>query len=144
VNKIKIYTDGGGNTNHIGLGVYIIYPWGYQEISKYLGNEGSNNIAELKAIKEGLLVLCKKKLETNHVMLFSDSKYALGVINNSWWNPKKNIGLIKGIKRIVKQFPSLKMFHVKGHAGNPGNEKADKLATWGKNKHEINRFLKKT
>jgi len=141
---IFLYTDGGingGNPGNAGAGVYIIYPEYQQEISEFVGF-GTNNFAELKAIEIGLIKLLNQGYIDFPIRLYSDSKYSLGVLINKNWNPTKNLELIKDIRGVIQNFSRLTMYHVKGHAGNYGNEKADKLATFGKNKVIINRKIK--
>ena len=62
------------------------------------------------------------------VRLFTDSKYAYGLLELNW-KPKKNRQLIDSIKKKMTGFKDLKIIKVKGHSGHPGNEKADYLAT---------------
>lgn len=137
---IYVYTDGGinGNPGDAGAGIYIIFPGYQQEISKFVG-VGTNNFAELRAIEEALIEL--KKMKNKRIVLFSDSKYSIGALNKNW-KLKKNQDLIARIKLIMLKFRDLRMIHVKGHAGIYGNEKADKLASLGKNKILINRGIK--
>ena len=140
--RVFVFTDGGinGNPGDAGAGIFITCSDYQQEISKYLGI-GTNNFAELRAIEEGLKELIKEGQENLQVFLYSDSKYSLGALNNNW-NLAKNQDLISRIKGVMALFTDLKMVHVKGHSGVYGNEKADKLATWGKNKQIVNRKIK--
>ena len=97
---------------------------GQQEISEFIGN-ATNNIAELKAIEAGLSALKSRDIP---VRLFTDSKYALGLLTLNW-KPKKNRQLVESIKKKMRGFKDLKLFKVKGHSGHPENERADYLAT---------------
>ncbi len=125
-NCIKIYTDGAssGNPGPAGIGVLLLYGDKQKEISQYIGN-GTNNIAELTAIKVALEELKRNDLP---VRIFSDSSYSIGLLTKGW-KPKKNQELVFDIKVLMKEFKDLKFIKVKGHAGIKENEIADFLAT---------------
>lgn len=122
---ICIYTDGAcsGNPGPAGIGVVLRYKEKHKEISRSLGT-ATNNIAELEAIRVGLLAVKNRKLP---VILFSDSSYALGLLSQGW-KAKKNMELVDEIRRLAATFPKLRFVKVKGHAGHPDNERADQLA----------------
>jgi ribonuclease HI len=125
-NCIKIYTDGAssGNPGPAGIGVVLIYGENKREISKYIG-DGTNNIAELTAIKVGLEELKRVDLP---VRVFSDSSYSIGLLTKNW-KPTKNQELVQEIKTLMRKFPDLDFIKVKGHSGIKENEVADFLAT---------------
>jgi ribonuclease HI len=125
-NCIKIYTDGAssGNPGPAGIGVVLIYGENKREISKYIGN-GTNNIAELTAIKVGLEELKRVDLP---VRVFSDSSYSIGLLTKNW-KPTKNQELVQEIKTLMSKFSNLAFIKVKGHSGIKENEVADFLAT---------------
>ena len=124
--KICLFTDGAssGNPGPSGIGVLLRYGEHEKEISEYIGN-ATNNIAELKAIEAGLSALKNTDIP---VRLFTDSKYAFGLLTLNW-KARKNQEMVESIKRIMDGFKDLKMIKVKGHSGHPGNERADYLAT---------------
>jgi len=124
-NAVCIYTDGAssGNPGPSGIGVLLKYGEHEKTISKYIG-EATNNIAELEAIKAGLLAVRKKN---KPVRIFTDSGYAYGLLALKW-KAKKNIELVDRIRKISSEFNDLKFIKVKGHAGEENNERADKLA----------------
>ena len=123
---ICIYTDGAssGNPGPSGIGVYLRFGEHEKEISKYIGT-ATNNIAELEAIRTGLGAVKNKELP---VRIFTDSRYAYGVLVLGW-KARKNQEIIKSIKQMLLNFKDLEFIKVKGHAGIEGNEKADLLAT---------------
>ncbi|MCF8067567.1 MAG: ribonuclease HI [Desulfobacterales bacterium] len=125
-NAVLIYTDGAssGNPGPSGIGVMLRFGDREKEISKFIG-EATNNIAELEAIREGLLALRKKNIP---VRVYTDSSYAFGVLTLGW-KAQKNRALISDIKKLISKFKDIKFIKVKGHAGIPENERADKLAT---------------
>ena len=124
--KICVFTDGAssGNPGPAGVGVLLRYGSHEKEISAYIGN-ATNNIAELKAIQAGLAAV---KNTAKPVRLFTDSKYAYGLLVLNW-KPRKNQQIIASIKEMMARFKDLKILKVKGHAGHPANERADQLAT---------------
>jgi ribonuclease HI len=123
---ICIFTDGAssGNPGPSGIGVLLRYQNNEKELSKYIG-QATNNIAELEAIRLGLLELKNTKLP---VRIFTDSSYVYGVLTLGW-KAKKNLKLIRSIREIMLKFDDLKFIKVTGHSGVAGNERADLLAT---------------
>ena len=123
---ICIYTDGAssGNPGPSGIGVLICFKKHEKEMSRYIGI-ATNNIAELEAIRAGLLEIKKTDLP---IRIFTDSSYAYGVLTLNW-KARKNVDLINLIKETILKFDDLKFIKVKGHAGIEGNEKANLLAT---------------
>ena len=123
---ITIYTDGAsaGNPGPSGIGVVLRFGKHEKEISRYIGIT-TNNMAELEAIRSGLMAV---KNPDFPVRIFTDSKYAYGVLTQGW-KARKNQDIIESIKKILSKFNDLKFIKVKGHAGIEGNERADFLAT---------------
>ncbi|UCD80480.1 MAG: reverse transcriptase-like protein [Desulfobacterales bacterium] len=124
--KICVFTDGAsaGNPGPAGIGVLLRYGKHEKEISEYIG-DATNNIAELKAIQAGLSAV---KNTAKPVRLFTDSKYAYGLLVLNW-RAHKNQQLVASIKETMAKFKDLKIMKVKGHAGLQENERADRLAT---------------
>jgi len=124
--SICIYTDGAssGNPGPSGIGIVLRFGKHEKEMSKYIGI-ATNNMAELEAIRTGLLAIKDTGLP---VRIFTDSRYAYGVLALGW-KARKNQDIIKSIKNILLKFNDLKFIKVKGHAGHEGNERADFLAT---------------
>ena len=135
--KIIIYTDGAckGNPGKGGWGVVIID----NNISKELSgscNNTTNNIMEITAAIEALSYFktCKD------ILIFTDSKYVLLGITEWIYNWKKNNWLNKKKEQIKNKtlwleldrlngFHSIEWKWVKAHNGDPGNERADYLAS---------------
>ncbi len=134
-NGIQIFTDGAssGNPGPSGIGVLLRFGDHEKEISEYIGL-ATNNIAELKAIQAGLQALKNKTLP---VCIYTDSRYAYGVLALGW-KTRANKELVESIKKTMRKFKNLKMIKVKGHAGHSDNERADFLAT-SAIKHQSNR-----
>jgi len=123
---ILVYTDGAssGNPGPAGIGIFLRYGIHEKTISKYIGI-ATNNIAELEAIRVALAEIKNPELP---VRIYTDSSYALGLLSLGW-KPKKNQDLVLSIKKSMKKFSDLQFVKVRGHAGDPGNEMADRLAT---------------
>lgn len=124
--KICVFTDGAsfGNPGPSGIGVLLCYGEHEKEISRFIGN-ATNNIAELKAIQAGLAALKSTDIP---VRLFTDSKYAYGLLVLNW-KATKNQEIVESIKKTITKFRDLKIIKVKGHSGHAGNEQADFLAS---------------
>ena len=138
---ITLYTDGAckGNPGPGGWGALLIAG----EVKKELfGGEKltTNNRMELLAVIEGLSAL-KRPCQ---VTLFLDSKYVLQGITEwlpGWkakgWKtaakqPVKNVDLWQRLDAVANSAGhNINWRWVKGHAGDPGNERADALANLG-------------
>jgi ribonuclease HI len=122
---ICIYTDGAssGNPGPSGIGVLLRFNKHEKEISRYIGI-ATNNMAELEAIRSGLLAVKNMNLP---VRVYTDSSYAYGVLTQGW-KARKNQAIIASIKKIILNFDDLKFIKIKGHGGIEGNERADVLA----------------
>ena len=138
--KIVIYTDGGcrGNPGIGGWGVWLRYKDHDKKLKGYELNT-TNNKMELTA---SIRALESIKSSDINVDLYTDSKYVIQGIND-WiegWKAKSwktaNKKPVKN-KELWKELDNLSNNHeiewkwVKGHAGHPGNEKADQLANEG-------------
>ena len=136
---VIIYTDGAcrGNPGPGGWGALIQFDTVQKEI--FGGqNVTTNNQMELFAAIEGLSTL----KEPCNVELFTDSKYVMDGITQ-WIQKWKKNNWKTAAKKEVKnkdlwqKLDQLMTYHhvqwhwVKGHSGDPGNEKADRLANKG-------------
>jgi|TARA_Y100000590_G_C15582910_1_gene963040 ribonuclease HI len=137
--EIIIYSDGAckHNPGVGGWGVLLIYEKYQKEICGGDLNT-TNNQMELTAAIEGLKNLdepCKVKLHT-------DSKYVMDGITSWIHNWKKNNWKTSSKKPVKNkdlwiELDKLTSVHdiewvwVKGHSGDPGNERADELANAG-------------
>ena len=138
--SIKVYTDGAckGNPGPGGWGVYI--QSNDEEKDLYGGNpETTNNQMEMQAALEALKYL-KDKDEV--IELYTDSNYLRQGITewihkwklNNWRTaakkPVANRDLWVEISDLNEKM-NVEWNWVKGHAGDPGNERADQLANIG-------------
>jgi ribonuclease HI len=137
---IKIYTDGAckGNPGIGGWGALLVH--NEQSIEIFDGElETTNNRMELKAVIEALNHASSMN---DDVQIYTDSSYVQKGIQEWIHNWKKN-GWRSSNKKPVKNQDLWQMldtlnsslnvdwFWVKGHAGHPGNERADFLANEG-------------
>ena len=101
----------------------------------YLGARvGSNNTGELCAIVEAILFAIEA--EYTQIIIHSDSQWAINVLTGRW-GAKTHKELVTNGKRLLKHSGlDVQLHWIKGHAGNTGNERADRLAEEGKNRAE--------
>jgi ribonuclease HI len=138
-NLVVIYADGAckGNPGPGGWGAWLRSGdherelWGGEKLT-------TNNRMELTAVIEALSALKKP----SHVRLVTDSQYVRQGITtwiHGWkkrgWKtadnkPVKNIDLWQKLEAAATQH-QMTWEWVKGHAGDPGNERADALANRG-------------
>lgn len=139
--QVTIYTDGAckGNPGPGGWGVVLRSGGHLREL--YGGQaQTTNNRMELQAVIEALQAL-KRPCQVD---LFLDSQYVRQGITEwvaGWkargWRtadkkPVKNVELWQTLDALVAQGGHRIAWHwVKGHAGDPGNERADALANLG-------------
>lgn len=139
--EVTIYTDGAcrGNPGPGGWAAILMQNVNGEPREKIVSGSAqntTNNIMELTAVAEGLESLKK----TCRVTLWSDSAYIVNAFLQRWtdqWQrngwmtaqkkPVKNRGLWE---RIIRQcgIHRVTFRKVKGHAGDPNNERADALA----------------
>ncbi len=138
-NTVEIYADGackgnpgpGGWGALLRSGAHVKEMWGGER-------DTTNNRMELMAVISALAAL-KRPVP---IKLYTDSKYVQQGIStwihnwkrNGWKTsdkkPVKNADLWQQLDVLARQH-QVEWIWVKGHAGNPGNEKADELANRG-------------
>jgi ribonuclease HI len=138
VERIVIYTDGSslGNPGPGGYGIVIPSDDGDRELSGGF-RQTTNNRMELLACIVGLEELATPSA----VALYSDSRYVVDGINKGWargwqrnqWRKRNggqalNIDLWQRLLALCDRH-DVQFIWVKGHAGNPANERCDQLAT---------------
>ena len=141
MNRVEIYTDGAckGNPGPGGWGVLL--KSGSTEKELFGGErETTNNRMELMAVIMALEALKRPC----HVFLHADSQYVLKGMTEwlaGWkakgWKtaakqPVKNVDLWQRLDALVATSGhKIEWRWVKGHNGDPGNERADELANRG-------------
>ena len=136
---VVIFTDGSCAKNPGGCGGYGVYLKNQKkELSISQGyKRTTNNRMEMMAVIAGLEALKRKCT----VLLYSDSRYVIDGMNKGWaksWKKKgwlqgngtmrKNADLWKRLLDVAEKH-DVTFRWVRGHSGNQGNMKADKLAT---------------
>ena len=127
--SVVVYTDGACSGNP-GAGAWAYrVEWPDGSVEEAAGAEPmtTNNREELKAVREGLRAVRARIGEDAdwRIVVRTDS---LGVIN--WllrrWKRKANLDLFPAIDALVDG--RVVFEHVRGHTGEPGNERVDELA----------------
>jgi ribonuclease HI len=138
--SVEIYTDGAcsGNPGPGGWGAVLSYGGHVKELSGGEATPTTNNRMELMAAIQALESLTRP----SRVRLHTDSAYLRNGIMSwlaSWkrsnWRtaskrPVKNEDLWRRLDAAATQH-EIQWLWVKGHAGDPGNERADALANRG-------------
>lgn len=134
--NVIIYTDGAckDNPGPGGWGAILNHE-GTETILSGSTRDTTNNRMEMMAVIEGLSAL----KERTSVKLYTDSKYVkdgceswmTNWIKNNWLTadkkPVKNQDLWMKLNHLLQQH-DITLFWVKGHSGNPMNERVDALA----------------
>ena len=122
-----LYTDGACTKNPGGAGgwAYIVIPNkknGEEIVSSGGVKSTTNNKMEVVAITEGLKEIPKGK----SVEIISDSEYALKTMKGEY-RTKKNLEYWEALVKAMEG-KDIYTRWVRGHAGDPFNERCDKLA----------------
>ena len=137
-NTVIIYTDGGalGNPGPGGYGAVQIYKDSKKELSGGF-RKTTNNRMELMAVIAALRDL---EYKDRPVTVYSDSSYVVNGISKGWARNWKKNNWIKSDKKpainpdlwnellnLIEPL-NITFVWVKGHSGNPLNERCDELA----------------
>lgn len=136
---VEMWTDGAckGNPGVGGWGAWMRH--GEHERELFGGEElTTNNRMELTAVIEGLRALTRPCQVTLHVdsayVMNGMSRWMAGWKRNGWRTadkkPVKNADLWRALDAEVARH-EVRWVWVKGHSGDPGNERADDLANRG-------------
>lgn len=139
--KIVIHTDGAcsGNPGPGGWASVIAFPEGTVRELGDSSNPTTNNKMELEAVISALYFVRDRG---EHIFVFTDSTYVIrgitqwiwGWLKRGWLNsqgePVANTEQWKQLQRIVQDrgAKNISWHYVRGHQGNPGNERCDEIA----------------
>lgn len=144
--KIIVYTDGSssGNPGPGGWGAVRLTPDGREELSGGYRHT-TNNRMELMACIEGLKDLSPER----SITLYSDSQYVVNAVTKGWaasWRARgwmrnkteraENADLWGQLLDLIHDL-DVDFVWVRGHDGNPGNERCDRLATEAASRTEL-------
>jgi ribonuclease HI len=139
MSNILVYTDGGarGNPGIAGIGVTITCVESGEllaEISKYLGDNLTNNYAEYEAIYLALSKCKELGLQGSDIEVRADSKLAVEQLSGRWKVKDASIrGQFNKVKELLDHFASVKFVHIpRGE-----NKRADELANMAMDKMHI-------
>ena len=122
--SIDIYTDGSWWQNRQGASAVFKVNGEWYYITHY-EDYGTNNRAEMMGPIIALEFLKANKIKFDVIHFYSDSQYVVNTINKGW-RKRKNTDLWTRLDALLEDHHK---FHwIKGHAGNEGNELADKYA----------------
>jgi ribonuclease HI len=126
---LYVYTDGACRRNGDGAWAFVAVSNGkeiHAESGKQFGT--TNNRMELYAILSALIWIQRQFID--NVIIVTDSQYSITVLTRpEKANPyplPKNHDLIQLARKMLG---NAKLCWVKGHSGNPWNDRADQLAT---------------
>ena len=136
--QVTIHTDGAciGNPGRGGYGAVVQVGRHRRELSGGY-RRTTNNRMELMAPIKALQAL----KESSTVILYSDSRYVVDAVQkgwaerwqaNGWMRNKKERAINPDLWKVLLTLCSqheVEFRWVRGHAGNPGNERCDQLAT---------------
>lgn len=141
---VLLFTDGAcsGNPGPGGWAFILRHPAsGKEERASGGERQTTNNRMELTAVIEGLRRL--KATRRWRVRVITDSEYIVNGMTvwlpkwvaNHWRRgrgassePVKNVEMWKALSDLCERF-DVQFEHVRGHAGHPENEEADRMAT---------------
>lgn len=125
--RTVVYTDGASNANGSGWAAVVIQGdkhLGYHGKVLNYGATATSQFSELFAIYKALV------FTSGPLLIFTDSRYSIGVLSDFGWKIEANVYLINTIKFLLAS-RDVEFRHVRGHSGDPGNELADQYAVIG-------------
>lgn len=131
--RLEIYADGAvlggsGRGNRMGYAAVCLHQGRTREFfAGELKEKASANEAELKAILLGLQKVKPEKRKGAHVLVFSDSEWAVRSLRGEYDN-RHHLDLISEIKALMREFHVAEPMWTRGHCGQKHNERAHQLA----------------
>ncbi len=134
--QVRLYTDGSclGNPGPGGYGIVLLYRQHRKEMKAGFAQTTNNRMEMLAAIValETLIEPCDVDLHTDSQYLRQGiTQWIHGWKRNGWQTkarqPVKNVDLWQRLDAVSQQH-QVRWHWVKGHAGDPNNERCDDLA----------------
>jgi ribonuclease HI len=122
----RFWVDGAcrGNPGPMGIGIV-----GFREAARgawsFRGGRGTNQVAELLALQTALRLVVDRP--GSLVEIRTDSRYVVGLMTLGW-TARANGELVGECRRLCRECGTVRFVQVRGHAGDPNNEHADRLA----------------
>ncbi len=137
--EVEVYTDGAcrGNPGPGGWGVVLSYNGRVRELCGGEADTTNNRMEITAAIRalEALTERCRVRVHTDSTYVRNGITEWLPNWRRRGWRtagrkPVKNRDLWQSLAALTEQH-EVSWHWVKGHAGHPGNERADRLANQG-------------
>jgi ribonuclease HI len=124
--QVDLYVDGAcsGNPGPAGVGIILKHDGKRREFWMAIG-DATNNIAEIRAVIEGIKLL--KAPELTDLTVYTDSQLVEGLLVRGW-KPRCNRELAEEMKALARQCGGFKVVKVKAHNGIRENEACHILA----------------
>jgi len=125
LSKVRIHFDGGSSPNPghgASAAVLVVNDEVVDSKSEYLGEQVTNNFAELMGMKLAFDLYKKHIKEYKDIPIYSDSTYAVGCVNGDYKKIKKNKEIIFDLKF---EFSTIKTSLI--HVLRENNAVADEL-----------------
>lgn len=138
IEVLNVFTDGSAKSNSKTSNAGWAFYFPKLNIKKSGHLIGSNNVAELTAVKQALEYSIKQAKNNKPLVIFTDSEYVIKVLSNPKASIKENKELIENIKSIMISISKytgrdIKFEKVKAHTKKDDwvskcNDVVDKLA----------------
>lgn len=131
--EVIAYTDGSTSKNPGpgGYGVVLLHSQRRFDIGHFIGDECTNNIAELSGIQRAVLEAQRLCSEGDRLVIVSDSQYAIGT-QTQGWRITANWDLVMDMRSqalaLRRKGVEVEYRWVKGHSKDRYNDAADRLA----------------
>lgn len=145
---VELHTDGSvqpRNPGNGGSGSILVHEGHVIALGKHLGYNVTNNQAELQGIRIALKEVIDLGKHRESVVLYSDSKYSLGVVGGQYL-ARKNQELVSSILSLRRKIPKLQLFWVKAHRKmkEAEDDKMKRLILWNDVADRIAKYSSKT
>lgn len=146
---VRIWTDGSCNNKTKTKGSYGIVIVTPTERREYKGPRYEQSTSARMEVLGAIKALEKVSGECS-VRLYCDNQYCVNLLAQNWlytWDldndELKNIDLLRRMKKVLAKFKhgDVKFIWLRGHNGDPNNERCDELAGLGANRTDEASFI---